>query len=188
MGDEIVLMSKVASLLNASEIRYFVTGSVAAMYYGEARMTRDIDIVVDLKFGDVPKLVEGMCEPEFYLDKKSILEAMEIDGQFNAIHNDTGMKVDFMCSERSFYNDSRFERASFVEIVPGVKAWTSSPEDLILKKLDFYKLGGSDKHLRDIAGMIRLSGESFDRVYLNTWAEKLGVVDEWKAVCGRVGW
>lgn len=188
MGDETALLSMVASVLNEGGVRYFVTGSVAAMYYGEARMTQDIDIAVRLRFGDVSTLLEAMQAPEFYLEKRSILDAMEIDGQFNAIQVLSGMKVDFMCVEESAYNESRFKRAVFVEILPGVKAWTSAPEDVILKKLDFYKEGGSDKHLRDIASMIRVSGETFDREYLERWAKALEVVEVWEAVKGRVGW
>jgi hypothetical protein len=188
VGDEVALLARVARVLNDGGVRYFVTGSVASMFYGEPRMTRDIDIVVHLRMGDVHTLMDGVGEPDFYLDKRSILDAINLEGQFNAIHHATGMKVDFMCSEVQGYNGVRFERARFVEFSPGLGVWMSAPEDLILKKLDFYKMGGSDKHLRDIASMIRVSGETFDRAYLDRWAETLGVREEWGAIKGRVGW
>lgn len=188
MSDEVVLLTRLGEILNKGQVKYFVTESVAAMYYGEARMTRDVDVVVHLRDADVAMLADEMKEPEFYLDRRAIVEAMQVEGSFNAIHNPTGMKVDFMCAELDPYNESRFRRAVFVELIAGVRMWTSAPEDVILKKLEFYKQGGSDKHLRDIASMIRVSGETFDRAYLDSWAQRLGVAEEWRAVRERLKW
>ena len=188
MSDELVLLTRLAEILNQGQVKYFVTGSVAAMYYGEARLTRDVDVVVHLRYADVSMLAEAMVEPEFYLDRRAIVEAMQIEGSFNAIHNPTGMKVDFMCAELDPYNESRFRRAAFVELIPGVRMWASAPEDVILKKLEFYKQGGSDKHLRDIASMVKISGDTFDRAYLDQWAQTLGVAEEWAVTKRRVGW
>jgi hypothetical protein len=98
------------------------------------------------------------------------------------------MKIDFMCREIDGYNAVRFDRARYVEFAAGLKVWMSAPEDLILEKLEFHKIACSDKHLCDIASMIRVSGETFDRVYLDRWADTLGVREEWDAVKGRVGW
>lgn len=188
MNEAATLLARVVSVLDTAEVKYFVTGSIASMYYGEARLTRDIDIVVHLRYGDISALRNSFAEPDFYLDVQAAVLALREEGQFNVIDNTTGMKVDFMCVERSPFMDSRFARARRVELVPGVPAWTSSPEDLILNKLRFFKEGQSDKHLRDIASMIRVSGSSFDRAYLEGWAKKLQVVEEWEAVKGKVGW
>lgn len=188
MTDEIRLLLKLADVLNRGEVRYFISGSVASMHYGEARMTRDIDVVVHLRYGDIGTLLEAFQQPEFYLERLAILDALQHDGQFNAIQVPTGMKVDFMCAEASPYNKVRFERSRRVPFAPGIDIWFSAPEDVILKKLEYYKEGGSDKHSRDIASMIKVSGETFDREYLERWAAALGVVEEWNRIKARVGW
>lgn len=188
MTEDLALLLGVARVLNQHGIRYFVSGSVASMHYGEARMTRDIDIVIHLRMGDISTMVEAFPEPEFYISREGILQALESDGQFNVIQSTTGLKVDFMCAEPSIYNDIRFKRARAVPMDRDVAVVYSAPEDVILMKLKYYKMGGSDKHLRDIASMVKVSGETFDRAYLDRWAQSLGVDEEWAATKLRVGW
>ena len=188
MGEETALLLCAARVLNAAGIRYFVAGSVASMHYGEPRFTRDIDIVVFLRLSDVPKLIEAFKEPEFYLEPSAIMPAIEHEGQFNVIQPATGMKIDFMCVENEGYGRVCFDRARRVEAADGVDVMFAAPEDVILKKLEYYREGGSDKHTRDITGMIKVSGETFDRVYLEAWVDRLNVRAEWDAVRARVGW
>lgn len=188
MTDEVSLLTRLTHALRSARVRYFVTGSIAAMYYGEARATRDIDVAVFLRFGDVDAICEAFPEPAYYADRIAVVAALRECGMFNVIDNATGMKIDFMCIEPLGYNESRFNRAREVDIVPGVLGFVAAPEDVILKKLEFFKLGASDKHLRDVASMIKISGDSFDRHYLDSWAISLGVADEWNAVKSRLGW
>lgn len=188
MGDEYRLLLHAARVLNAAGVKYFVSGSVAAMHYGEARMTRDIDIILHLRYGDVSAIVDAFPEPEYFVQKESVVRALREDGQFNVIEPMTGMKIDFMCAETSAFNESRFRRARRIAVEPGIDVWFSAPEDVILKKLEYFKEGASDKHLRDIASMIKISGETFDREYLERWARILKVEEEWHAAKSRVGW
>ena len=186
--EDVGLLIKLLGILNESGIKYFITGSVASMHYGESRSTRDIDVAVHLRYGDVGTLLEKFCEPEFHFDRLSAVEALQSSTSFNIIHKFTRMKIDFMCLEHEGFDESRLRRAVFTEMVGGSKGWVSAPEDVILKKLEFYKQGGSDKHLRDIASMIKFSGPTFDREYLESWAKALAVTEEWNAVKSRVGW
>jgi hypothetical protein len=182
------LLIHVARFLESIGAQYFVTGSMGAMVYGEFRMTQDVDIVVDLRYGHVPDLLGRFGEPDYYVSQSAIREAMENCSQFNVIEVATGLKVDFMIPDESAFNASRFARARSVEIAPGERVRVSAPEDVILKKLEYFKAGASDKHLRDIASMIKISGETFDREYLERWARELGVEEEWRAARSRVGW
>ena len=68
-------------------------------------------------------------------------------------------------------------------------AWSSlifsvfaSPEGVILKKLEYYREGGSDKHLRDIAGILRISGDQVDFAYIGDWATRLDLAEIWAKV------
>jgi hypothetical protein len=187
--EEELLCVKITTLLEGIKAKYFITGSVASMYYGDARMTRDIDIVVDLRYGDVHAIDEAFPRPEYWFDADLARAAMR-DGT-QAMINDTshGLKVDLMFASESPFNSSRFRRARRVELFPHHVVNIAAPEDVILMKLRYYQLGGSDKHLRDIASMLKISRDEIDREYLGVWAKTLEVEEEllavYEAVAGR---
>src|SRR5205809_4977854 len=83
--------------LNQIGVRYLISGSVAAILYGEPRLTHDVDFVVYLRTDDVPRLREMFPSPEFYLPPPEAIyaELARERGHFNAIHADTGFKADF---------------------------------------------------------------------------------------------
>jgi hypothetical protein len=180
------LLLRAAATLDRLGIDYFVTGSMASMLYGEMRTTLDIDVVVGRRWGHVQDVVDAFPEPEFCVSKPAVLQAMEHCSMFNVLHVASALKIDFMVPETSPFNESRSRRRRAFEVEPGVRVMVSAPEDVILKKLEVYRLGGSDKHLRDIASMIRVFGETFDKDYLDHWAERLGVAEEWRAVRERL--
>lgn len=163
-------------------IRYFVTGSVAAIFYGEPRFTNDVDIVVELPFGRIHDLCAAFPAPEFYVSEESARRAVANSSQFNVIHPASGLKLDLMVAERSAFNTSRFSRSRVLGAIPGTSVFFASPEDIILKKLDYYREGHSEKHLRDIAGIYRVSGPELDDAYIQDWVGRLGLGEEWQAV------
>lgn len=85
------------------------------------------------------------------------------------------------------FDRSRFLRGRRVRPGPSYEATFASPEDVILKKLVFYREGGSEKHLRDVAGVLKISGGDLDRSYLDEWAERLEVADVWRVVLEKSG-
>lgn len=163
-------------------IRYFVTGSVAAMFYGEPRFTNDVDVVIDLPFGQIRDLCAAFPAPEFYVSEESARRAVASSGQFNVIHPGSGLKLDLMVADESAFNQSRFARSRDLGAIPGAQVMFASPEDVILKKIDYYREGHSEKHLRDIAGIFRISGSQLDMDYLLSWVGRLDLEEEWRAV------
>ncbi len=182
------LMVLAAGVLERAAIDYLVVGSMASMIYGEYRSTMDVDIAADVHPRHIPELLAAFAEPAFYISEEGIRDALRCRSQFNAIHVSSGLKVDFMIPEVSEFASLRFSRARRVEVCPGVSVRVAAPEDIILKKLEYFRDGGSDKHLRDITGMMKVSGDEFDRAYLEGWADTLAVRAEWDAVKARVGW
>ena len=160
-------------------IRYFVTGAVAAIAYGEPRLTNDIDIVADLREDDVAKMKSCYPDGDFHFDPDSAQRAVRSRSQFNIIHPRSGLKIDVMISKGDAFDLSRFRRARKLRPLEDTDVAFASPEDVILKKMAFYKEGGSDKHLRDIAGILKISGDAIDRSYIAAWAGKLGLEDVW---------
>lgn len=163
-------------------IRYFVTGSVAAIFYGEPRFTNDVDIVVELPFGRIHDLCAAFPAPEFYVSEESARRAVANSSQFNVIHPGSGLKLDLMIAEPSTFNTSRFARSRVLGAIPDAAVLFASPEDIILKKLDYYREGHSEKHLRDIAGIFRVSGSELDRDYIRDWVGRLGLEEEWRTL------
>ena len=175
------LLQKVIGVFENLSIPYLVTGSVASMAYGEPRLTNDIDIVADINLSHIPALLASFPEEEYYIDGEMIKDAILRIGQFNIIHPASGLKVDVIIKQDIPFDQSRFERVR--KIYPGpYPADFASPEDVIIKKMEYYKMGGSEKHLRDITGIFKISGESLDREYISQWATKLDLDEIWDMV------
>ena len=179
------LLHRVTGALDALGVPYFVTGSMATIAYGEPRFTRDIDVVVRLKKQDIDRLRSHFPEAEYYFDPEVAGEAIERSGQFNILHPRSGLKIDVMVASSSEFDESRFSRARTLPTGPSSEVVFASPEDVIIKKLDYYRQGESDKHLRDIAGVVKVMGDELDRGYIERWARRLGLESLWRQVVER---
>ncbi len=179
------LLQKVAEVFERNQIQYLVTGAMASVAYGEPRLTNDIDIVAAINKEHVPGLLEAFPPDEFYASEEAIKDAIRNQGQFNIIHSPTGLKIDIVVRKETPYHQVEFERRRREPILPGRDAYFARPEDVILNKLLYFQHGGSERHLRDIAGMLRVSRAEIDTGYIDDWAERLGVGDTWRAVRER---
>jgi hypothetical protein len=180
------LIELFAQPLNQQGIRYFISGSVAAMLYGEPRVTHDIDLVVFLRIDDASKLSAIFPPPTFYVPPAAAILAemgRERRGHFNVIHADSGLKADFYTAGRDELHAWAIRQVRSYSI--GATAISlAPPEYVILRKLEFYREGGSEKHLRDIRAMLAVSGELLDRTALRDWTARLGLEAEWRQVTG----
>lgn len=179
------LLRSVVQVFERLNVPYFVTGSMATIFYGEPRMTNDIDIVADLRSAHVESFCAAFAEEEYYLSKDAVRHAINARGQFNIIHPSSGLKVDVMIPSHTPFDRSRFSRVARVRLAADFEADFSSPEDVIIKKMEFYRDGRSDKHLRDIAGVLKISGDRIDRAYIDGWAKRLGVQDIWTMIVAQ---
>ena len=170
--------------LNRAGIRYVVSGSVAAIFYGEPRLTHDIDFVVFLNAGDLQRLIEIFPAKEFYLPPIETMlaeTAREQHGHFKLIHRDTGFKADLYPTGRDELNLLAFRGKRAVEF-EGENITLAPPEYVILRKLEYYREGQAEKHLRDIRAMLAVSGEQLNQSVLNEWIQRRGLETEWRQV------
>ena len=176
------LLRFVVRVLDGLALRYFVTGSVAAIYYGEPRFTNDIDVVVDLPEARIPELCAAFPVEAFYLSEEAVRRAVGGHGTFIVIHPASGLKVDVMIPADTVFNRLRFSRVKNVRPAGDYEAHFASAEDVILKKMEFFREGGSEKHLRDISGILKVSGERLDFDYIEDWAEATGLETIWRTI------
>ncbi len=163
-------------------ITYLVTGSTASIAYGEPRFTNDIDIVIDLSANKVDAFCDAFVEEEFYLNRETVRSAVRDDFQFNVIHPTSGLKIDFIVLTSSEYDRSRVARRRLLPALDDRDVIFASPEDVIIKKMLYYREGKSSKHLRDIGGILRIQADKLDRQYIADWSKRLGVEDIWRQV------
>lgn len=180
------LLRFVVSVLERLGLRYFVTGSTVTIFYGEPRFTNDIDIVVDLPERAVAELCRQFPEDDFYVSQDAASEAVRRRAQFNIIQPRSGLKVDVIVPSASEFNRARFSRARRVQAGEDWDASFSSPEDAIVKKMEFFRDGGSDKHLRDITGVLKTSASEIDLAYIDRWATTLGLTAIWQTILDRM--
>lgn len=164
---------------NRLGLTYLVTGSTASIAYGEPRFTNDIDIVIDLPADKVDGFCDAFPENEFYLNRDTVRSAVRDAFQFNVIHPASGLKIDFIVLTPSEYDRSRVARRRQLPVLDDRDVSFASPEDVIIKKMLYFREGQSPKHLRDIGGIIRIQGEKLDRDYILDWAKRLGVDEVW---------
>jgi hypothetical protein len=169
----------------------FVTGSVAATVFGEPRFTNDIDIVVRMDerqaalFARSFALDEGgdTRRDDWYVSVEAAVDAARRRAMFNVIHVPSGLKAVIIVARESPHDHARFSRVRRITMPDGRSEPFASPEDVILKKLEFLREGGSSKHLRDIASMVAIQGEAaIDWRYLEFWAERLGIAPDLERV------
>ncbi len=168
--------------MNRSALRYAISGSVAAIFYGEPRLTHDVDFVIFLNERDIERLPEIFPANEFYLPPLEMIKteaARDNKGMFNSIHMETGFKADFYLTGRDELNAWAFRFRRQIEFADE-KLWLAPPECVIARKLEFYREGHGDKHLRDIRAILAVSGEQLDRGALVDWIERLGLRAEWQ--------
>ena len=172
--------------LNRAGIRYMVTGSVAAIFYGEPRLTHDVDLVAFLNDADIRGLADSFPSADFYVPPLEVIAAEVQRGQrghFNLIHLETGFKADVYPTGRDDLNAWAFRLRRGVPF-QGETVVLAPPEYVIVRKLEYYREGGSEKHLRDIRSMLAISGEQLDKAALTEWIERRGVQSEWQLVSG----
>jgi hypothetical protein len=174
--------------LNASGIRYMITGAVASIVYGEPRLTHDIDLVLELDDASAQKLVEVFPLEEFYCPP---LEILKIEakrphrGHFNLIHHETGFKADiYLMGQDRFHHWGMSRRRQFK--IAGEMIWFAPPEYVILRKLEFFREGGSEKHLNDIISMIEVSSQQIDFEELQSKVKSCALEKEWLKIQERM--
>jgi len=169
----------IAERLNAIGIKWMATGSIASMSYGEYRVTNDVDIVLVLAESDIKRLIAAFPLDEFYCPPSDVIAveaARQEHGHFNLIHHATGFKADLYIAGKDRLSAWALQHRQPV-VVEDSTIWLAPPEYVIIGKLEFFQEGGSEKHLRDIRGMLAVT--DVDRSLLENEVAQRGLTDVW---------
>jgi hypothetical protein len=160
---------------------YCVTGSVAASVYGEPRLTADIDVVLLLELRDVTRLRSAFGDTDYYVppDETLRLESSRVArGMFNLIHHATQFKADIYVAGADPLHAWALAHRRRID-VGGAGVWIAPPEYVIVRKLEFLREGGQDKHRRDIRFM--LAATAVDRSFIEAEVARLGLHTQWQS-------
>jgi hypothetical protein len=171
---------KVTGVFEKLGVPYLIGGSLASTLYGMVRTTQDSDIVAEMRLEHLQPFVSAL-QQEFYMDDEMIAESLQRNSSFNIIHRETMFKVDvFIPRTRPFLQSqlARAQKQTFT-FESEVSAKFASPEDTILSKLEWYRMGGevSERQWRDILGILKTRSGELDLAYMQKWAKELEVED-----------
>jgi hypothetical protein len=158
-----------------------VAGSYASGMHGMPRSTQDIDIVIDPTFDSLDRFLDALQGDDVYFDPDVAREEFKRRSQFNVVDNATFWKADLIFCKRRPFSRSELDRRIRAEVL-GVEVFVASAEDTVLAKLEWAKLGESERQLRDVRGIVDVKGESLDRAYIERWLDDLGVRELWNRV------
>ena len=177
--DSIALAEILHPIFEAFNIPYYITGGVAAIAYGEVRTTRDLDIVLSVIPECLIPLISELEQAGFYVAGVDDV----ISGRMRTLqitHIQTISRADLMIAEDSELERRKLQRRQQYQIPTGAIVFLASPEDLILNKLSWRKSNSSEKQWRDVLGILKVQGDSLDKVYLQKQAESVGLVEDLK--------
>jgi len=170
----------VTQTLEQIGIPYAVGGSLASSLHGVMRSTLDVDIVADMRLEHIQPLVAALSK-EFYADDEMMKDAIEHHSSFNLIHYESAFKVDIFIQKKRAFDQMQLQRRrmSVIATDPEQSIYITSPEDVILAKLERYRIGGevSDRQWRDILGVLKTRAGELDLDYVRKWANELKVAD-----------
>lgn len=170
----------VADTLDALGVPYAIGGSLASVLHGFPRTTIDADLVADLQPEHISPFVRALRD-EFHVNPLVIVDAMQRRSSFNLVHKTALFKVDVFLPKHRPFDQMQLERRGREVILdePERTAWVTSAEDIILVKLEWFRMGGevSERQWRDVLGVIKTQGSLLDEAYLRQWAAELAVSD-----------
>ena len=172
------LLREIIGIFASAGIPYMVVGSFASTAHGEPRMTRDLDVVIDPTPEQLEQLLRALEPESYYVDADVARDALRRRSMFNVIEIATAWKLDLVIRKPRPFSIEELARREMTTML-GIEVATATVEDTIIAKLEWAKLGGSDRQLEDVAGMLRLRGNQLDVAYLDRWIDELGLRDVW---------
>ncbi len=187
-SEPLAIAVRVAKELERLGIAYLLGGSLASMLHGEPRASVDVDFAV-LRTPDQAQRLASALEGDFYVLADSVVEAARTQGTVNVMHKRPFLKVDLHVRPPRGHHGEEMRRALLVQVGDGEEDTlrVATPEDVVLQKLRWYRLGEevSDRQWRDVLGVLKRQAGALDRAYLERWAGELEIADLLARACSE---
>lgn len=180
------VFQRLTSALNQAGIAYMLTGSFASAYYGAPRTTQDIDLVIAATAEQLRAFAQILPSEAYYVDAESALEAHKQQSLFNVIDIATGWKIDLIIRKSRAFSQEEFLRRQLIHL-QDTALFVASAEDIVVSKLEWGKLGESQRQIEDVAAILRMRWGSLDLAYLEKWILELGLTAEWTDARRKAG-
>src|ERR1700675_3301932 len=162
------VLRRITMALDQAGIAYMLTGSFAGAHYGTPRSTQDIDLVIEATAEQLRTFIQSLPGKEYYADLDAALDSHRRESLFNIIDLTTGWKIDLIFRKSRPFSREEFGRRQLVS-VQGLRLFVANAEDVIVAKLEWAKLGKSERQIDDVAAILRVRWEALDRPYLDRW-------------------
>ena len=177
--------NRVIAELERTGIPYMVTGSLASSAHGRIRASEDFDIVIAPSPSQLRAFVSAFPDDQYYADEHNAFESFKHTLQFNIIDFATTFKVDLIFKKNREFSRVEFDRRR-LHVIGGVRVHLATPEDILIAKLEWAKMGESARQIEDAAGVIERQGVNLDRSYVEHWVDELDLWEQWKMALARV--
>ena len=177
-ADLVAALRPVIEAFDRLGVRHFLGGSIASSAHGVARASLDVDVIAELEAEHVERLAHALGRA-YYVPVDQMRRSVAERRSFNLIHLETMFKIDVFVSKGRPFDRLAAGRATSQPILAGPGAWecrVASPEDTVLAKLEWFRLGGetSERQWWDVIGVLKVN-TAIDRDYLRQWAAALDV-------------
>lgn len=176
--------TQIVAALEAAGIPYMITGSFASSAHGVVRGTRDLDIVIAPTDEQLRTFVAQFPNDRYYADELDAMDALQHASQFSIIDFGSTWKADLLIRKRRTFSRLEFDRRR-PHVIHGIRVYVATPEDVVIAKLEWAKLGESERQIEDAAGVIETQGANLDRSYVERWVRELGLRNEWTRALER---
>lgn len=167
-------------------IPYMVTGSFASSVHGVPRATNDIDVIIEPTREQLVQLMSKFAEPDYEAHPDDALNALKSRSMFSVIDRRGIWKIDFIVRKDRPFSKREFDRRRIIQILD-VSVYAATPEDVLLAKLEWAKMGESERQIRDAAGILEIQRDKLDVEYVERWAAALDVEDQLQAARKAAG-
>lgn len=174
------VLGRITAHLEECGVAYMLVGSFASSFHGALRSTYDIDLVIEASPAQLSALITALQREGYYAELDAALDAHRNQSLFNVIDTTTGWKIDLIFRKSRPFDQEEFRRRRAVKFFD-IQLFVASAEDVIISKLEWVKLGGSQRQVEDVAKVLAVQWKALDQNYLSQWIGALQLQEQWSA-------